>query len=135
MNLGGEDKKTHFHSKYANQFTLSPDNKWLAFGELYHVYLVPFADHGQPFELSGDLKTMPITKVSKDAGINLQWSGDGEKVHWTLGSNYYTVELKNCFTFLEGSPDSIGEIKRDVIDIGLTLKTDKPDGKLRNNFV
>ena len=130
VNLAGEDKKVHFHSKYANQFTLSPDNKWLAFGELYHVYLVPFADHGQTFELSGDLKTMPIKKVSEDAGINLQWSADGQKVHWTLGSKYYSVELKNCFPFLEGSPDSISEIKRNVIDINLTIATDKPKGKL-----
>jgi imidazolonepropionase-like amidohydrolase/Tol biopolymer transport system component len=130
VNLAGEDKKVHFHSKYANQFTLSPDNKWLAFGELYHVYLVPFADHGQTFELRGDLKTMPVAKVSEDAGVNLQWSADGQKVHWTLGSNYYSVELKNCFTFLEGSPDSIGEIKREVIDIDLNLETDKPKGVL-----
>jgi Tol biopolymer transport system component/imidazolonepropionase-like amidohydrolase len=130
VNLDGEDKKVHFHSKYANQFTLSPDNKWLAFGELYHVYLVPFAGHGQTFELSGDLKTMPVAKVSEDAGTNLQWSADGQKVHWTLGSDYYSVELKNCFTFLERAPDSIGEIKKDIIDIGLTLKTEKPAGKL-----
>jgi imidazolonepropionase-like amidohydrolase/Tol biopolymer transport system component len=129
VNLSGEDKKVHFNSKYANQFTLSPDNKWLAFGELYHVYIVPFADHGQTFELSGELKTMPIARVSEDAGINLQWSADGQKVHWTLGSKYYTVELKNCFPFLESSPDS-ADIKRNVIDIDLILTSDKPTGKL-----
>lgn len=130
VNLSGEDQKVHFHSKYANQFTLSPDNKWLAFGELYYVYIVPFADHGKTFELSGSLKTMPIAKVSDGAGINLQWSGDGEKVHWTLGSQYSTVELKNCFSFLEGAPDSIGDIKKEVIDIDLTLETDQPKGTL-----
>jgi len=130
VNLNGEDKKVHFHSKYANQFTLSPDNRWLAFGELYHVYLVPFANNGKTFELSGNLKTMPIARVSQDAGINLQWSADGEKLHWTLGSKYYSVELKNCFSFLAGSPDSIGEIKREVVDIDLIMDTDKPSGKL-----
>ncbi len=130
VNLKGNDKKVHFHSKYAGQFTLSPDNKWLAFGELYHVYLVPFADHGHTFELSGEIKSMPVAKVSKDAGINLQWSADGEKVHWTLGSKYYTAEIKNCFTFLEGSPDSIAEIKTEIIDIDLTLEMDRPKGKL-----
>lgn len=130
VNLQGENKKVHFHSKYANQYSLSPDNKWLAFGELYHVYVVPFADYGKTFELSGSIKTMPIAKVSEDAGINLQWSGDGQQVHWTLGSKYYSAELKNCFTFLDGSPDSVGEIKRKEVDINLILKTDKPLGKL-----
>lgn len=130
VNLNGNDKKIHFHSKYANQFTVSPDNRWLAFGELYHVYLVPFAGHGQTFELSGDLKTMPIAKISDHSGINLHWSSDGQKVHWTMGSKYYSAELKNCFTFLEGSPDSIGEINKEIIDIDLMLDTDKPKGKL-----
>ena len=130
VNVDGEDKRVHFHSKYANQFSLSPDNKWLAFGELFHVYLVPFSDNGKTFELSNDIKSMPSVKVSDKAGVNLQWSADGEKVHWTLGSNYYSVELKNCFTFLEESPDSIGEIKKEIVDIDLSLKTDRPEGKL-----
>ena len=130
VNLEGQDKKVHFHSKYANQFTLSPDNKWLAFGELYHVYVMPFADHGQTFELSGDGKAIPVMKVSANAGMNLQWAADGQQIHWSLGSKYYSVKLNNCFTFLEGSPDSIGEIKRDLTDINLVLKTDKPQGKI-----
>ncbi len=130
VNLNGNDKKVHFHSKYANQFSLSPDNKWLAFGELYYIYVIPFADNGTTFELSGDLKTMPIAKVSKEAGTNLQWSSDSKKLHWTLGPKYYSTELKNCFTFLEGSPDSIGEIKKEIVDIDLTLETDVPEGKL-----
>jgi len=130
VNLHGEDKKVHFHSKYANQYALSPDNNWLAFGELYQLYVIPFADHGKTFELSGSIKSMPIAKVSDDAGINLQWSENGQQLHWTLGSKYYSVQLKNCFTFLEGSPDSIGEISKEAIDIGLTINTDKPSGKL-----
>ena len=130
VNLQGEDKKVHFHSKYANQFVLSPDNRWLAFGELYHVYVMPFADHGKTFELSGDTKSLPVTKVSDGAGINLQWSGDGTNIHWTLGSEFFSVQLKDSFTFLEGSPDSIQDIKKEISDIGLKLETDKPEGML-----
>ncbi len=130
VTLNGNDKKVHFHSKYATQFTLSPDNNWLAFGELYYVYVVPFVANGKTFELSGGLKTMPIAKLSDQAGTNLQWAADGQSVHWSLGEKYYSAELKNCFTFLEGSPDSIGEVKKEVIDINLILKTDQPEGKL-----
>lgn len=130
INLDGNDKRTHFHSTYANQFALSPDNKWLAFGELYNVYVMPFADNGQTFELSGSTKAVPIVKVSEHSGINLEWSGDGKKLQWTIGNDYHSVELKNCFPFLEGAPDSIGEIKSDVTEIGLLLNTDKPKGKI-----
>ncbi len=130
VNLNGHDKKVHFHSKYATQFVLSPDNRWMAFAELFNLYVIPFPHHGKTFELSADTRAMPIAKVSDKSGINLHWSGDGQKILWTMGPDYYSAELRNCFTFLEGSPDSIGEIKREVIDINLILKTDKPEGKL-----
>ena len=34
VNLEGFDKKEHFHSKYAGQFSVSPDGNWLLFGEI-----------------------------------------------------------------------------------------------------
>ncbi len=127
VNLQGGEERTHFHSKYANQFTLSPDNKWLAFGELYHVYVMPFADHGKVFELSGQQKSVPMTKVSKNAGINLQWSADGKEISWTLGNEHFKVPLNEAFTFLEGSPDSVN-IEPVVTRVQLTLNTDRPEG-------
>ncbi|MFZ1610077.1 MAG: amidohydrolase family protein [Chitinophagales bacterium] len=130
VQLDGKNKKTHFHSTYSNQFTLSPDNKWLAFNELYNIYILPFTDNGKTFEVSANQKAVPMVKVSDNSGINLQWSADGKKLHWTTGSTYQSVELKNCFTFLDGSPDSIGKIETDNIDIGLLLKSDKPTGKI-----
>ncbi|MDZ7606642.1 MAG: amidohydrolase family protein [Cyclobacteriaceae bacterium] len=130
VDLNGQDKKIHFHSKYANHFSLSPDNQWLAFGELYYVYVIPFAAHGQVFELSGDLKTVPIAKVSDEAGTNLHWSANGQKVYWTLGANHYAAELKNCFPFLSGLSDSTGTIPKTITDTGLTLPTDTPKGKI-----
>ena len=130
VNLQGEDKKVHFHSKYANQFAISPDNKWLAFGELYNVYVMPFAENGKTFELSGSQKALPMKKVSQEAGINLQWSSDGKSINWSLGANHYSVELKNAFTFLEGSPDSIKEVETRRTAIDLKLSTDRPQGLL-----
>ncbi|MFY0686791.1 MAG: PD40 domain-containing protein [Cyclobacteriaceae bacterium] len=128
VNLEGEDQKIHLHSKYAGQFTLSPDNKWVAFGELYNVYVMPFSLFGQTFEISKDQKAFPMAKVSTDAGIDLQWTSEGESLSWMLGNSHHTVALKNAFTFLEGSPDSIGTIEKTIVDVNLTLSTDRPEG-------
>ncbi|MFT7237234.1 MAG: imidazolonepropionase-like amidohydrolase/Tol biopolymer transport system component [Cyclobacteriaceae bacterium] len=130
VNIRGEDEKIHFHSKYANQYAVSPDGKWLAFGELYDVFVMPFSDHGQVFELTGSTKSLPVTKVADDAGINLEWSADNQSLHWTLGNKYHTVNVKDCFTFLEGSPDSIGEIPKKTVTIDLEMNTDKPEGSI-----
>ncbi len=131
VDLNGEDKKTHFHSEYTNQFAISPDGNWLAFGELFDVFIMPFSEYGQTFELSGKTNALPVTKVAEDAGVNLEWAPDGQHLHWTLGNDYHTVDLKECFTFLEGSPDSIADIPpRKTIEVNLELETDIPSGSV-----
>ncbi|MTI31887.1 amidohydrolase family protein [Xanthovirga aplysinae] len=133
IDLSGEDEKTHFHSKYANQYTLSPNHQWLAFSELHQVYIMPFAESGKSFELSADTEALPLAKVSDDAGINLQWSSDNKSLHYTLGNTLYSVALKDAFTFVEGAADSIPEIKKDSLHINLTLNSDRPKGLIAFN--
>ncbi|WP_455169616.1 amidohydrolase family protein [Aegicerativicinus sediminis] len=129
VDLKGEDKRTHFHSKYANQYAISPDGNWLAFGELHNIYLMPFKEFGQTFELSKDSKSLPVKKISEDAGINLQWNNKSNILHYTLGSKHYSIDLKDVFDFVEGAPEEMPkEIKRKVTDIGLTLTIDQPNG-------
>jgi Tol biopolymer transport system component/imidazolonepropionase-like amidohydrolase len=130
VDLLGNDLKVHFHSKYAGQYAVSPDGKWLAFGELYQVYIMPFAHNGQTFELSAGETNLPIVKVSDDAGINLQWSTDSKKAMWTLGNKYYEVDLKNAFSFLSGSQEKIEEIEKKTSDINLQLSSEKPKGMI-----
>ena len=130
VDLNGNNEKVHFHSTYANQYAVSPDGKWLAFGELYDVYIMPFSHHGQTFELSGNTKSLPVTKVADDAGINLHWSKDSDQLMWTLGNDYFSVDLDQTFTFLEGSPDSIGDMNKKKLEVGLELKTDVPEGMI-----
>lgn len=128
--LLGEDQKVHVHSKYGGQFTLSPDNQWLAFAELYHVYVMPFAAHGKTVEVSKDQGAFPMTKLTENGGLNLQWSKNGDQLSWTLGAEHVTVELKDAFTFLEGSPDSVGTLPKTVITADLELTTDRPEGRI-----
>lgn len=128
VDLYGKDERTHFTSKYANRFVLSNDNKWLAFNELFKVYIAPFAQTGKTADLSAGIKTVPVSQVSRDAGINIHWSADNKKLHWTLGDEYFTNEISKRFNFLEGSTDSIPPLDTTGIKIGLKLKSDKPKG-------
>jgi Tol biopolymer transport system component/imidazolonepropionase-like amidohydrolase len=128
VKLDGTDEKTHFESEYTNQWSLSPDNEWLAFSELYKVYVVPFPKTGKPVNISADTKAVPIAQIAKDAGINLHWSADSKKVLWTLGDEYYSTKLTERFLFLDNAADSIPPLDTAGLKIGLNLKTDKPEG-------
>lgn len=126
--LNGKDEKVHVKSKYAHSFTVSPDGKWLAFIELHKTYICAFPQTGKTLDLSADTKAVPATAVSRDAGYNLHWSGDSQKLHYTLGEEYFTIDLKNRFSYLPGAPDSLPALPEAGLKIGLTLQADKPEG-------
>lgn len=129
VDLNGQDQKHHFRSQYALGFTPSPDNEWVAFHELYKVYIAPMPQTGSDLDLNANTKAIPVTHVAKDAGYNLHWSSDGQKLHWTLGEEYFTVELAEAFEFLNGNMNQDLPLgNSDGIRIGLELETDKPSG-------
>src|SRR5699024_9577576 len=131
VDRSGNDKRVHFTSKYGNNFVPSPNNKWVAFNHLFKVYVAPMPKAGTGIDLSADTKAIPVTQVAEDAGINLHWSNDGQKVHWTLGQEYFSVELQDAFDFLTGKSDK--ELPLDTNsgqDIGLDIPFDKPSGEI-----
>ena len=124
----GTDEKVIFNTKYTTQFVPSPDNQWIAFTELYKVYIAPMPKTGKPIGLSANTKAVPIAQVAKDAGINLHWSTDSKELHWTLGNEYFSNKLTDRFLFLEGAVDSIPPIDTAGIVINLEAQTDIPEG-------
>jgi imidazolonepropionase-like amidohydrolase/Tol biopolymer transport system component len=126
--LNGKDEKILVKSKYAHSFTISPDGKWLAFIELHKTYICQWAQMGKTLDLGADTKSLPLTCVSRDAGYNLHWSGDSQRLHYTLGDEYFTVELKDRFAYLPGAPDSLPPLPDAGLKIGLTLQSDLPSG-------
>lgn len=119
---------TIFNTKYSNLFVPSPDNKWIAFTELFKVYIAPMPAPGQPIGLSAKTKAFPVAQVARDAGINLHWSADSKSIHWTLGNEYFTSKLTDRFLFLQGAADSIPPLDTAGIKIVIEAKHDNPDG-------
>lgn len=127
-----EKKKTEviFDTKYTTNFVPSPDNKWVAFTELFKVYIAPMPMIGKPFGLSSTTKAVPVAQVARDAGINLHWSKDSKQLHWTLGNEYFTEALDQRFKFLNTGLDSIPPIDTVGQKISLKVKMDAPSGKM-----
>ena len=119
VDLTGNDERTHVKSKHANRLVLSPDNNWIAFQHLHKVYRAPMPKAGNAINLNDKTNFVPVTKLSKDAGINLHWSKDSKKLHWTLGDEYFTSNLSDEAKVVE-----------DGVKIGLVSKSDKPTGTI-----
>lgn len=126
--LSGNEKRVHFTSKLTNDFVPSPNNNWIAYKELFKVYIAAFPETGKTIELGAKMQSVPSAQVARDAGSNIHWSADGNKLHWTYSDEYFTDDLKDRFTFLPNAStkslamDSVG------VKIGLVLNSDKPAG-------
>ncbi|WP_203292652.1 amidohydrolase family protein [Luteirhabdus pelagi] len=130
VDLEGNDEREHITSKYANRLVPSPNNEWIAFTNLHKVFVAPLVMNGQTIDIDDKSKAVPISQVAKDAGINIHWSPDSEKVMWTLGDEYFSNALENRFTFLPNSPEEVPDMTTEGIKIGLTASVDKPQGKI-----
>lgn len=130
ITIDAKELRTHFTSKYATSVVPSPDGKWVAFIELFKAYVAAFPQTGKPIDLSAQMGSVPVTQIAKDAGLNLEWSADCKKIHWTYSDEYFATDLKNRFTFLEGAPEKAAPMDSVGIKIGLELPFDKPKGKV-----
>jgi len=130
IDLNGENQKTLFTSNYGHEFVPSPDGKWIAFSNLYKVYLAPMTSPGKTIELSPGTTSIPVSLVASEGGYHMHWSADSKKLMWTLGQEYFTVDLKDVFKFVDDAPKELPEPPKKGIDIGLELDTHVPEGAI-----
>ena len=93
VDLNGHEKREHYTSKWATDYCLSADGSRIAFVERFHVYLAPFVTAGKPISVGPKFDGIPVKKLSDQAGDNPHFSGDGTKLHWSLGPELFTANL------------------------------------------
>ncbi|MEO7793750.1 MAG: amidohydrolase family protein, partial [Thermoanaerobaculia bacterium] len=130
LTLAGAELRTHATSEAATEFRLSPDGKWLAFTERFNVFVTPFVPTGKAVEVGPKASAVPLTRVSKDAGEALHWSGDSRSLHWSLGPELYTRELKEAFAFVDGAPKKLPEAPAQGVQLGFNVSYAKPAGRM-----
>jgi len=150
INLDKSEERTHLMSASATEYAVSPDEKWVAWREKFNAYIAPFVRTGKSVEIGPDVKSIPVAKVSKEAGEWLHWSGDSARLYWALGPELFSKELKDAFDFinpssrasardLEGqggttsappAPQVPRSARDDSINIGFTQPYDVPTGKI-----
>ncbi len=128
--LDGTDERIHLKSTYGSQFTLSPDEQWVAFVDLHNVYIAQFPQTGKTIDLGSGTEDFPVKRVSKDAGLNLHWSGNSKTLHYSLGNQYFSIPLEDRFEFIADKPDSLFKLPEQGIKISLKEKTAQPSGSI-----
>jgi imidazolonepropionase-like amidohydrolase/Tol biopolymer transport system component len=130
INLDRTDERTLYMSAFAARYQVSPDEKWVAWQEKFNAYIAPFVRTGKTVDLGPDTKSIPVRRVSKDAGDYLHWAGDGARLYWSLGPELFSRDLKDAFTFMAGAPEKLPEPPLTGTNIGFTASYDVPTGKV-----
>lgn len=126
IDLHGRDEMTHASTENAVEFAVSPDGKWLGFVERFQAYVAAFPPLGREMRFSATDKSLPIARVSKDAGEFVHFSGDSATLHWALGPELYSRRLVDAFAFLAGAGAALPEPEERGVDISFEHPTTKP---------
>ena len=130
IKLDGSDPHEYYLSELATEFEISPNGEWLAFREGFNAYVTPFVETGRRVDIGPKSKAVPVTRVSKDAGEYLHFSGDSSRLYWAVGPQLFQRELKEAFAFLPGAPDKLPEPPARGLAIGFQEPVDAPTGAI-----
>jgi len=136
VELDGSDSRQHVSTEWASDFRVSPDGDWVAFVERFHAYVAPMPATGRLVKLGPGSKSVPLRRVTQDAGDDLHWSGDSSKLYWALGSQLFEQELPKVFSFLGGDSNKAASSEDEAkppkqgIDLGFTVERPIPEGRI-----
>ena len=126
VNLEGRDERHYATSEMGGELLVSPDGSWLAFSEGYNAYITPFVETGKERLIGPKDQTLPVARVSQDAGTYLSWNANSDKLFWSLADELYHRDLREAFRFIEGAPDTLPEPKAEGLKIGFTAESSVP---------
>ena len=126
IDLNGEAPRVHARGEYLTRFEVSPDDRWLAFRENYHVYVLPLPPGGKPLTLGTSVGSLPMTRATGDGGNFPSWSADGT-VHWSLGATLYGTSTEALFAPKDNEGEGGYTPPSDGASLAMELETDVPD--------
>ncbi|MDG2130718.1 MAG: amidohydrolase family protein [Fuerstiella sp.] len=136
VDLNGHEERQHYSSKWATDYCIAPDGSRIAFVERFNVYVAPFVNTGTSIELGPKFQGLPVTKLSDQAGDWPHFSGDGQRLHWSLGPDLFTAEISDFVgKAAEQEADNDGKEPRESdkavpasVNIGFKAKHAAPSG-------
>ncbi|WP_372870798.1 amidohydrolase family protein [Shewanella sp.] len=127
INMSGFEKRTHYTSKHATEFRISPDGEQLAFAERFKVFVTPFAKHGETVEIGPKAGNLPVTQLSVRAGESLSWNNKSNQLYWTLGPELYQMPVDASYAKVE---DKESKVEPKITQIGFEKQADVPRGTI-----
>jgi imidazolonepropionase-like amidohydrolase/Tol biopolymer transport system component len=96
--LGGEARRNHASGDLASDFQISQDGRSVAFRQNYEAFLMPLLPGAQDVTAATDKGALPAIRLSQGGGDFIHFSGNGSRVHWSIGPNLFSAEAGNIYS-------------------------------------
>ncbi|NMP15251.1 amidohydrolase family protein [Thalassotalea sp. Y01] len=125
IDLNGKNEQTLYTGKYATEFRVAPNGKYLAFAERFKVFVTPLTERGDVIHIGPDAKNIPVRKLSSRAGESISWNANSDKLYWSLGPELYQASLGGMFDIGYQQDE---QQKPEITNLGFNKKADAPEG-------
>ncbi len=103
-------------SEFATHYALAPNGQQLAWRERFHVFVAPLPLTGKTINLGKGSDGLPSKQLDHIAGEYLHWSGDSQRLHYTLGDQLFSHDVSHSFVWQPPTP--VNEAGKDAADTG-----------------
>jgi Tol biopolymer transport system component/imidazolonepropionase-like amidohydrolase len=103
VRLDGTDKKRLLRLPVVSELVPSPDARWVVFTSRDNVYVaaVPPVQTKEPAEVSLKEGSVPVWRLSREAGTYVAWTDGGKTVTWALGPTFHRLPLEEAVKFAD----------------------------------
>lgn len=94
VRLDGTDRRTHLRFSLAEEAVVSPDGRWVAFGELHNAYVTALPEISKDaIDVALDGAALPLGQLTDEGGEWVNWADSGRTVTWIFGPTYHRLAL------------------------------------------
>ena len=126
IGLAGEEEIKHLIGANAVEFSISPDERYVAWVERFQAYTMPFTRTGRTLDISAGAKSLPQARVSTNAGEWVHWSGNSRSLYWTQGSELFRRDLASPAGFAAATEPAPAA----AAQLGFAADAARPSGML-----
>ncbi|GHE93662.1 amidohydrolase family protein [Thalassotalea profundi] len=128
VDLDGQHEKKLYQGKFATEYKVSPDGKFLAFAERFNVFVTPLVERGEVIDIGPKAKNLPVEKLSVRAGEGINWNGGSDEIYWSLGNELYQAKIDQLFSLDKQDESTDKATLVSTTQLGFTQKVDIPSG-------
>jgi imidazolonepropionase-like amidohydrolase/Tol biopolymer transport system component len=119
--LSGEARRVHASGDLASEFRVAEDGRSVLFRQNYEAYLMPLLPGAQDVTAATEKGALPAIRLSQGGGDFMHFSGNGSRVHWSIGPNLFSADTHGIYGGSYKVPAS-------SISLSVPVRAAKPTG-------